>query len=160
MHNTWSFCLGPKVIQKFILNTLFVISPLNKNYFGMWLGMDMYCDGLLMHKDGKNSAREFEKIGVKDILSDYESGSKLPTDKLSNESQGSIIVYYDYFEKLYSQVRGHPESTEIMTKLTTWFKTFLTDRKTFCDGSLTGIETDDASNSHAPCWWYVMSLIL
>ena len=135
MHNTWSFCLGPKVIQKYILNTLFVISPLNKNYFRTWLGMYMYCDGLLMHKDGKNSARELEKIGVKTILSDCESGSKLPTDKLSNESQGSIIVYYDYFDKLYSQVRGHPESTEIMTKLTTWFKTFLTDRKTFCEGS-------------------------
>lgn len=72
-----------------------------------------------MHNDGKDSARKLEKIGVKDILSDCESGSKLPTDKLSNESLGSIIVYYDYFDKLYSQVRGHPESTEIMTKLTT-----------------------------------------
>ena len=72
-----------------------------------------------MHKDGKNSARELKKISVKTILSDCESVSKLPTDKLSNESQGSIIVYYDYFDKLYSLVRGHPESTEIMTKLTT-----------------------------------------
>ena len=44
-----------------------------------------------MHKDGKNSARELKKISVKTILSDCESGSKLPTDKLSNESQGSIL---------------------------------------------------------------------
>ena len=79
----------------------------------------MYCDGLLMHNDGKDLARELKKIGVKTVLSDCESGSKLPTDKLSNESQGSIIVYYDFFNELCSQVRGHPKSTEIMTKLTT-----------------------------------------
>ena len=85
----------------------------------MWFGMYMYCYGLLMHKDGNDSARELENISVKTISSDCESGSNLPTDKLSNESQGLIIVYYDYFDKLCSQVGRHPESTEIMTKLTT-----------------------------------------